>query len=383
MAHQRILLVDDEARVLDGLRRTLRGRYDVDTANSGAEGLAQIAAAEEPYGVVVADMMMPGMNGAEFLTRAHAVSADSVKMILSGQADLTSTISAVNNGNLFRFLTKPCEPAELTRALDAALAQSRLVHSERELLERTLDGAVGVLTELMSASNPIAFARTETVKALTEAVVEAFPVQEVWELRIAAMLGQVGILAVPGPVLAEVHANTELSAESLEIYRGHPQLSYDLIRRIPRLEGVAEWVAAQPVTVDDAMRPAEPGATPTVDDEEQFSGRDIYTAVLAFVVGIDAGLNPSTYVPALVKTGRYCARLLDATRIAHAQTVTRRPKQVKGEQLIAGMLVNQDVVTLAGLTLVRSGEILTESTAIRLRHFATGVGVVEPINVLV
>ena len=104
----RILLVDDEPRVLDGLRRALRGRYELDTAGSGAEGLAAVEAAVgegAPFEVIVSDMMMPAMTGAEFLTKARGVLPDAVLMILSGQADLNSTIAAVNDANLFRFLT--------------------------------------------------------------------------------------------------------------------------------------------------------------------------------------------------------------------------------------------------------------------------------------
>src|SRR5689334_15278671 len=139
-----VLIVDDERFVLDAFRRTLRNRYDLLMAGSGAEGLEQLAIAEKEdrtVSVIVSDMMMPGMNGAEFLGRARKVAPDTVQMILSGQADLASTVAAVNNGNLFRFLTKPCQPDELCRALDDALRQHELITAEQTLLERTLQGA--------------------------------------------------------------------------------------------------------------------------------------------------------------------------------------------------------------------------------------------------
>ncbi|MEJ2578571.1 MAG: response regulator, partial [Kineosporiaceae bacterium] len=141
----RILLVDDEQRILDGLRRTLRGRFTVETANSGAEGLEILQKSlteTHQIAVIVSDMMMPGMNGASFLTKAREVAPDSVRLILSGQADLTSTIAAVNDADLYRFLTKPVEPDILISALLSALRQYELVISERELLQRTLTGAV-------------------------------------------------------------------------------------------------------------------------------------------------------------------------------------------------------------------------------------------------
>jgi response regulator RpfG family c-di-GMP phosphodiesterase len=372
-------MVDDEQRILDAFRRSLHGRYEVDTANSGQEGLAKTRGTARPYSVVVSDMRMPGMSGAEFLAGLREISPDTVQIILSGQAELTDTIAAVNDGNLFRFLTKPCEPAELARALDAALEQHRLVRSERELLERTLDGAVTVLTELMAAAHPVAAGRTGTVKALTDAAIFSLRPKNTWELRIAAMLGQVGLMAVPAEVIAKVVGTRveDVDPDALAMYRGHPQLSRELIGRIPRLERVAAWVASQPVTLAEVRAP-----TPPATEESGGLAKQIYETVTAFVVAVECGLAPGTAVVELARNPRYSAAVLDAAVRAYMSDELRRPRQVKGKELVVGMLMNQDVVTRTGMTLVRAGEVLTESTAIRLRHFAEGVGVVEPINVL-
>ncbi|WP_127506098.1 response regulator [Actinoplanes solisilvae] len=361
---ERILMVDDEPRILDGLRRTLHGRYQIDPATSGAEGLTRIADAAEPYSVVVSDMKMPVMDGAEFLARARVASPDSVQIILSGQAELSSTIAAVNEGNLFRFLTKPCEPNDLTRALDAALEQHRLVMAERELLQRTLDGAVELLTDLMKATNPFAAMRTERLRVLVDAVA---PVGA-WEPRIAAMLGQVGLMAIPEPVLAQVRSGEPLDAGNDELFRGHPRLAYDLIRRIPRLERVAGWVAEQPVAFSEK---------PPVDmDDDQAP----YATAVAFLVGVEGGLQPGQAAGGL---SGYPKDLVDQILQVYVTAQVRKPRRVTGTELMVGMIVDQDVLTTNGLVLLRQGEVLSESMAIRLRHFAGGVGLVEPIAVLV
>ena len=357
-------MVDDEQRLLDGLRRTLHGHYTVDFATSGADGLGRIADAPTPYAVVVSDMMMPVMNGAEFLARTREVSADSVQIILSGQADLTSTIAAVNDGNLFRFLTKPCEPDNLTRALDAALHQHRLVMAERELLQRTLDGTVELLTDLMKAASPLAAARSEQLRALVDSVTPP----EAWEPRIAAMLGQVGLLAIPAEVLDHVRAGETLDQEAEALFRSHPKLAYELISRIPRLERVAGWVATQPLS---------PGEKPPGEvDQDQAP----YTAAVAFVVGVEAGGSPTSVAAGLT---HYPSKLIDSLLRAYTTARVRTPRKVTGAELMVGMVVDQDVVTTKGLVLVRGGELLTDSLAIRLRHFAEGVGIIEPVAVLV
>ena len=357
-------MVDDEPRVLDGIRRSLHGRYSIDIATSGDDGLARIEAAATPYPVVVSDMMMPGMNGAQFLAKTREASPDSVQIILSGQAELSSTIAAVNDGNLFRFLTKPCEPATLTRALDAALGQHRLVMAERELLQRTLDGVVEMLTDVMKATNPLAASRTEQVRSLVNAAAPA----DAWEPRMAAMLGQMGLLAIPQEVLIKARRGRMLEPESREIFAGHPQLAYDLVRRIPRLERVAEWVVNQPMLAGD-----EPA-------EELEGDQLIYAAAVAFVLGLEAGGSPGEVARDL--TG-YPTDLIDLMLRTYITSQTRQTRRVTGLELSVGMALDQDVVTKSGLVLVRSGERLTESTVVRLHHFAMGVGLMEPIVVLV
>src|SRR5277367_4732835 len=122
----RVLCVDDEPNVLEGLTLTLRRRYEVRTAPGGAEGL-ELLGRDGPFAVVLSDMRMPGMDGAAFLARARQVAPDAVRLVLTGQAEVESAIAAVNEGQLFRFLTKPCPPTTLVAAFDAAAEQYRLV----------------------------------------------------------------------------------------------------------------------------------------------------------------------------------------------------------------------------------------------------------------
>ena len=122
----RVLFVDDEPKVLDGFRRQLRKHTEILTATSGLEGLDMLEW-QGPFAVVVSDMRMPGMSGTEFLAAVRERSPDSVRIVLSGQADLESAIAAVNEGQIFRFLTKPCSADALRGAVDAGLAQHRLI----------------------------------------------------------------------------------------------------------------------------------------------------------------------------------------------------------------------------------------------------------------
>jgi signal transduction histidine kinase len=137
-ARPSILCVDDEPHVLDALKDVLHRHFSVTTATSGRDAL-RVLADSAPFCVVVSDFAMPDMNGAEFLANARVTAPDMVRVLLTGHASLTSAIAAVNDGHVFRLLTKPCPPPVLIRHLDEAVDQYRLVTGDRELLEHKLE----------------------------------------------------------------------------------------------------------------------------------------------------------------------------------------------------------------------------------------------------
>src|ERR1700733_8122058 len=100
----RILCVDDDINILEGYQRALRKEFDITTAPGGEEALVKIRD-EGPFAVVVSDMRMPGMDGIQLLTRIKQVAPESVRIMLTGNADQQTAMNAVNEGNIFRFLT--------------------------------------------------------------------------------------------------------------------------------------------------------------------------------------------------------------------------------------------------------------------------------------
>jgi DNA-binding NtrC family response regulator len=146
----KILCIDDDANVLTGIQRNLRKQFDIDTA-VGALAALKLIEKECPYAVIVADMQMPGMNGVEFLNIARKKYPDTVRVMLTGNADQKTATDAVNRGHIFSFLNKPCPPEKLAEVLTDGIKQYRLITAERELLENTLNGSVKVLMEILSS----------------------------------------------------------------------------------------------------------------------------------------------------------------------------------------------------------------------------------------
>lgn len=132
---EKILFVDDEANALAGYERTLHREFFVSTATGGQQGLAAIET-NGPFAVVVSDMCMSGMNGAEFLAQVRLKSPDTVRMLLTGYSDLYAAIRAVNEGKIFGYLTTPCEKQALVEAIKNCIEQYRTRSNEKALLKK-------------------------------------------------------------------------------------------------------------------------------------------------------------------------------------------------------------------------------------------------------
>ena len=116
----KVLLVDDDAMVLAGLKRQLRNQFSIDTALSGEEALQRLRE-NGPYAVIVSDFMMPGMDGVEFLSQVKKSNPETIRMMLTGTADMPTAIKAVNEGNIFQFHPKPCPTETLSKAIQSGL----------------------------------------------------------------------------------------------------------------------------------------------------------------------------------------------------------------------------------------------------------------------
>lgn len=229
----KILCVDDEASVLSAYQRALRKSVDIDIALGGEEGLRALMTGTK-YAVIISDMNMPGMNGIQFLAKVKELAPDSVRMMLTGANDLTTAMNAVNEGNIFRFLTKPCSPEVLLRSIEAGIKQCRLITAERELLEKTLAGCIGVLTEILSLIDGEAFGRAEAMRGDIRVLAHQLGIADAWEVEVAAMLAQIGSVTVPPVVKLKAQAGRPLTAVELDMLQRIPEVGSMLLANVPR-----------------------------------------------------------------------------------------------------------------------------------------------------
>ena len=256
---ERILCVDDEPHILEALRRELHREYDVSVAGDGREGLRLIADGP-PFAVIVSDFMMPEMNGVQFLHEAAVMAPDSVRVMLTGYADMEIAMKAVNEGRIFQFLTKPCPPDRLSRAIRRGVEQYRLVHAERDLLEKTLRGSIDVLVGMLSMANPVSFSRSLRLARMAANVASAMKLPAAWSYEVAALLSQIGSITVPGDVLERMLAGETLDAKEQSMIDAIPTIGKKLIAPVPRLEAVAEMIGRSclPCASHSSKRPTHP-----------------------------------------------------------------------------------------------------------------------------
>ncbi len=237
----RVLFVDDDPNVLAAMSRQLHRVFKIETALGGPAGLDAVRN-NGPYSVVVADMRMPEVDGVALLMEVYSLSPMTVRIMLTGNSDQRTAMEAVNQGAIFRFLTKPCPSEVLAEAITDAITQYRMVVAEAELLERTLIGAVRVLTEILAGSDPDAFGRSVKLRQLASNMATKLGVPEQWQVEMAAMLASIGCVAVPPDVRRRAASGAPLTDEERLAMVQAPQRGANLLRNIPRLEPVANIV---------------------------------------------------------------------------------------------------------------------------------------------
>ncbi len=376
--NKKVLCVDDELHILEGYKRVLRKEFEIDTAVSGRQGVAAVMS-EEPYAVIVADMRMPGMDGIQFLSNVKELAPNTIRIMLTGNADQQTAIEAVNEGNIFRFLTKPCSPENLAKALHAGIDQYRLVMVEKDLLEKTLRGSIQVLTDILSLVNPTAFGHAARVRRLVSQVAATIKLKNAWRTEIAAMLSQIGCITVPGEILEKSRRGETLTPEELRMMQSHPQIGRDLIARIPRLGQVAEIIAYQDKCFDGSGFPDD-------DKREQDIplGARILKIVLDFDKLVEAGVSNFEAVEQISKSGDlYDPLIIEALKATLVSDTDYEIKAVEVGELKLNMVFAEDVFSTKGVMLITGGQEATKSLCVRLENLSHGGEIVGPIKVLV
>ena len=372
----RILLVDDEPNILSSLKRQLRGSYEVHTAEDPEKALAGLDR-KHPFAVVISDYRMPQMSGIDFLKEVKLKSPETTRMILTGYADLDNAIGAVNDGHVFRFLTKPCEKETLLKNIKEAAEQYDLITGKRILLEKTLKGSVELLTEITSLENPEAAERVSRIRRYVRYLAQKKGIKSLWRYDIAAMLSQLGLLILPPGTMDMFLAGKTLSDEQEQIFEMHPVVAQDLVAKLPRMESIAEMISYQLKGFDGSGTPRD-----GVEGEDIPVGGRILRIALDYDLFLQQYENSRLAFAKLEEQSQeYDPELLYYIEGMLGVEARYEVESLTIKELKPGMILYEDILSDKGAMLLRKSLELDKGKIDRINMFAHKVGVTEPDSV--
>jgi CheY-like chemotaxis protein len=356
-----VLCVDDEPRVVDSLAVQLRKDFHILTANGGHAALRMLKEGAEPA-VIVSDMRMPGMDGATLLRHVKQLYPDVTRILLTGETGRDAAVAAVNEGQIFRFLTKPCSTDTLRAAIDAGVMQNRLLSAERVLLQETLIGCIKALVDILAITNPVAFGRATRLRRLSVELAGALEIKGFWQLEAAAMLSQIGFISLPIELVEKLYYGKRLTPEEKILAEGAPQVAQNLLGRIPRLEPVLEILSA--IVKGDGLA-----------DATLNQGAGILRLLLEYDAEVVQGHPVELAIRKLrAQQGRHDAKVMNALEsLVGAAVAPHELCEVTVGRVRPGMIFVDDLYTHVGTLLVPKGFEVTEAFLERARNFGPGI----------
>lgn len=415
-----ILCVDDEPHILSSLRRLFRGEgYEILVANSGAEGLELLS--KHPVDVIISDMRMPVMDGVVFLERAREASPNSVRMLLTGYADVGQVMGAVNRGEIYRYITKPWDDTDIVLLVRHALERRKLEEEKRRLealtqkqneelreLNQSLEAKVVQRTAQLKAAHDSLVASNEKLKRnfltsirMLSSMIElreprlgghsrrvaelarriaarmGLDAQETQQIFIAGLLHAIGKIGFPDSLLEQ--PVSMMNGEQLGKYRQYPVRGQQLLMPLEDLAEAAAIVRAHQERFDGEGFP------------DRIAGLNIPLGarILALAsdydnlqIGVLARNQLSREQASQLIVERRGTRYDPAVVAAFVEVTTGRApvpegppaRELKVAALRPGMRTARDLVTRDGQLLLSADHVLTERLIAQIGDFEKSSG---------
>jgi len=398
-ARPTLLLVDDEPSILSSLRRLFRPQgYRILAAEGGAAALDLVA--NDTVDLVISDMRMPGMDGAQFLERIRHLQPHAVRILLTGYADISSTIAAINGGEIHRYIAKPWDDNDILLVVREALARRDLELRNRELTELTrrqndelrslnssLEDRVRQRTAEIEQINDmlnVAYAELKSnfmlsmqifaglmelrhngmsghsrrVSEWTRRVCGILKLDErtSQDIYVAGLLHDIGKIGFPDELLGK--PISLMSADETARYRKHPLNAEAALMPLVQLQPVAKMIRSQHERLDGN------GFPDGLEGEEIPFGARVLAPIIDYENLLTGTLAERRFsvedATASIRRGagsRYDAKVVDALIEALKQPLdeSRDDRRISAAELVAGMVLSRDLVSPQGTLLLAAG----------------------------
>ena len=376
--NENVLLVDDDIDIIEGFQRNLRKHFKIKTASSAKEAL-EIIKNSPPFAVIVSDYDMPFVNGIELIAMVRKSYPDTVRVILTGYANLSNSIDAINEGNVFRFLTKPINIEKLINVIKDSIEQHRLLTLEKEMLSKTLKGTIKILIDILSAFNPEAFALVTNVRKTARMLGEKLGMKNLWEIEIAALLSQIGFVTLPYDTLQKKLKGELMTPAEIGLINSLPQISHDILNNIPRLESVADAILYQNRYFD---------GSDTAKHLIMGDSLPVISRILKISIDLNQLLNQGLLPEAAILKMKQQSFMYDKKMFEilldnyNIKLQGHILKTVSLKRLRVGMILAQDLVDTENYLLLTKDRELTDVLIMKLVNISKTREIKEPIKVL-
>ena len=407
-----ILCVDDEPNILSSLKRALRGpQYRVVTAGSGSEALALMES--EPVDLIISDMRMPGMDGAQLLGQVRRRWPGTMRILLTGYADVDSTIAAINEGQIYRYVNKPWDDGELRVTVAQALERlglerekarlEALTHAqneelrgfnaqlERRVQERTVEvtqahdklkrnymTSIKVFSNLIELRGGQLMGHGRRMAESTRQLAKAMGCngEDTQTVFVAALLHDIGLIGLSDEVLAK--PVPKLTAEELATYRKHPVLGEQSLLALDDMQPVATLIRAHHERFDGQGFPDGRCGADIPLGARILAVADAYDDLLNGHLGAP-GLK-TAQVRTLMMHGRgsqFDPEVLDVFLHINQPSAPQPPAPLSmtTESLQPGMVLAADLISREGAVLLATDHVLTADTIRRIRLYEQREGI--------
>lgn len=416
-----VLLVDDEENILRSLQRLLMDEDDIEItiATSGEEGLKLIPGLTN-LGLIVSDQRMPGMTGALFLEKARELNADALRIILTGYADVTAAVDAINKGGAWRYLAKPWNDEDLVRVIHEGLERYRITIENRRLnalvlkqnleleewnrnlkdrvlqqttairkkseelqnvLEQTKDDyheLIGVLSGFMEMRGEEVLLQAQKVTELSVNAARemGMSAEELETIKTAALLHDIGEIGIAERILFQ--APESMSPDDFSVYSQHPIRSQMAIVNIKGLRSVGTLIRHHHENFDgsgypDGLKgeeiPLGSRIIAFADKLERIS-RSTTGDVAENVMARAELMLGRQLDPALVRVFRKAAKYSFFTDTSPGHKLSAAVEfELRPEELKDGMILSRSLVSGTGMLLLYRGIVLDEKKISAVRSY--------------
>ncbi|GAB4272928.1 MAG: response regulator [Candidatus Rifleibacteriota bacterium] len=380
--NEKVLVIDDDPAILAMYKKQFQGVVDIVTAQEPWIGL-EILKRSGPFALLVTDYKLPSMDGLKVIEEANKFAPDTLKILLTGYANLELAMKAINEGRVFRFLTKPCSNKLMASSFIAAISHYRKVIAEKETLERTFNGCVQMLTDVISLSTPMAFNRARKMRNLARKLSSKLPIENKWDFENAALFSQLGFVTLPHLLLEKIQLNAEITPVEEQMLARVPESGEKLLKNIPRLENIANIVRYSEKNFDGSGYP---------DDDVSMYDLPVESRALKIISAIcrlEENTDDFDIISAKIREGKG-AFDPELTELILAELEISSISQVADEveimklnidELKIGDILLTDVETADGKLLFSLGNEVSQVILTKLLNYSEITKIKEPITI--